>query len=84
MRYNAYMRGAGLGRVRVVAMATVKVDEALRRLERDGWFLVRTTGSHRHFRHATKPGTVTVPVHKLSATLPPGTWLSIQRQAGWR
>lgn len=41
-------------------MATVKVSEAIRRLEADGWALVRTTGSHRIFRHPTKPGTVTV------------------------
>jgi predicted RNA binding protein YcfA (HicA-like mRNA interferase family) len=64
-------------------MATVKVREAIRRLEADGWFLVRTTGSHRHYRHATKPATVTVP-GKPNDQLPEGTWNSIQRQAGWR
>ncbi|MGP9679119.1 type II toxin-antitoxin system HicA family toxin [Halomonas sp. AOP27-A1-41] len=29
--------------------------------EADGWELVRIKGSHHHFRHPTKPGTVTVP-----------------------
>ncbi len=29
-------------------------------LEEDGWRLVRQTGSHRQFRHPTKPGTVAV------------------------
>lgn len=64
-------------------MASVKVREAIRRLEADGWFLVRITGSHRHFRHLTKPGTVTIP-GKPNEQLTEGTWNSIQRQAGWR
>lgn len=64
-------------------MATVKVSEVLRRLERDGWTLVRTTGSHRIFRHTIKRGTVTVP-GKPRDQLAEGTWISIQKQAGWR
>ena len=40
---------------------TVKVKEIIKRLEQDGWVWIRTTGSHRHFRHPTKSGTVTVP-----------------------
>jgi predicted RNA binding protein YcfA (HicA-like mRNA interferase family) len=42
---------------------------------------VRTTGSHRHYRHPTKPGTVTVPGHP-SKDLPPGTLNSVLKQAG--
>jgi predicted RNA binding protein YcfA (HicA-like mRNA interferase family) len=38
----------------------VKVRAMIRLLERDGWRQVRQTGSHRHFRHPTKRGTVTV------------------------
>ncbi len=64
-------------------MATVKVGEALRRLSAEGWFLARTVGSHRVFRHPTKPGSVTVP-GKPSEQLTEGTWNSIQKQAGWR
>ncbi|MDP9370947.1 MAG: type II toxin-antitoxin system HicA family toxin [Chloroflexota bacterium] len=60
-----------------------KVREVIRRLEQEGWTLVRTTGSHRHFRHPQKPGTVTVP-GKPNEQLQEGTWRSIQRQAGWR
>ncbi|TNG94860.1 type II toxin-antitoxin system HicA family toxin [Pasteurellaceae bacterium USgator11] len=30
-------------------------------IEADGWFLVRTKGSHHHFHHPTKKGTVTIP-----------------------
>ncbi|PTQ70504.1 type II toxin-antitoxin system HicA family toxin [Pseudomonas sp. GV071] len=27
----------------------------------DGWYLVRVTGSHHHFKHPTKSGLVTIP-----------------------
>jgi|TARA_R110000751_G_scaffold7225_4_gene29878 predicted RNA binding protein YcfA (HicA-like mRNA interferase family) len=33
----------------------------IKELKKDGWELVRVNGSHHHFRHPTKPGTVTVP-----------------------
>ncbi len=58
-----------------------KVREAVRLLERDGWQLVRTRGSHRQYRHPHKPGTVTI-AGKPSNDLPPGTWASIMRQSG--
>ena len=64
-------------------MATIKVKEAIRRVEEAGWRLVATRGSHRHFKHPTIPGRVTIP-GKLSDNLTPGTWNNIQRQAGWR
>lgn len=60
-----------------------KVREVIERLERDGWYHVRTKGSHRQFRHPTKPGTVTV-AGKPSVVVPAGTWTAIERQAGWR
>ncbi len=58
-----------------------KVREAIRRVTEDGWFHVRTRGSHRHFRHPTKPGTVTI--HgRPGEDVRTGTWKSIMRQAG--
>jgi len=33
----------------------------IKRLKADGWFLVGVVGSHHHFKHASKPGKVTVP-----------------------
>jgi predicted RNA binding protein YcfA (HicA-like mRNA interferase family) len=59
----------------------VKVSEVLRRLERDGWRLVATRGSHRQFKHDDKAGRVTVP-GKPSDDLAPGTLNSILKQAG--
>lgn len=58
----------------------MKVSEALRMLNNDGWYLVATRGSHRQFKHLTKPGRVTVP-GKPSDDLAPGTLNSILKQA---
>ena len=52
----------------------------IRRLEAAGWHAVRTKGSHRHFKHPTLPGLVTVP-HPVR-DLPVGTLRSIERQSG--
>ena len=54
--------------------------EIIRRLEADGWFRVAQAGSHVQFKHAVKPGRVTVPHPKKD--LPAGTLRSIERQAG--
>jgi predicted RNA binding protein YcfA (HicA-like mRNA interferase family) len=59
----------------------LKVSEILRILEDDGWYLVTTRGSHRQFKHPTKPGRATV-AGKPSDTLHPRTERSILRQAG--
>jgi predicted RNA binding protein YcfA (HicA-like mRNA interferase family) len=59
----------------------MKVGEMLRQLQDDGWFLVATRGSHRQFKHAAKPGRVTV-AGKPSDDLAPGTQNSILKQAG--
>jgi predicted RNA binding protein YcfA (HicA-like mRNA interferase family) len=52
----------------------------IRRLESDGWMLIRVTGSHHHFKHAWKPGLVTVPHPKKD--LPVGTVKNILKGAG--
>ncbi len=59
----------------------MKVSEVLKLLHDDGWFLVVTRGSHRQFKHPTKPGRVTV-AGKPSDDIPPGTLSSIFKQAG--
>jgi predicted RNA binding protein YcfA (HicA-like mRNA interferase family) len=35
--------------------------EIIRLLEDDGWYEVRVTGSHHHFKHMEKSGIVTLP-----------------------
>jgi predicted RNA binding protein YcfA (HicA-like mRNA interferase family) len=59
----------------------MKVREVMQLLRNDGWVQVAQKGSHRQFKHPTKPGKVTVP-GKLSDDLPRGTYKSILRQAG--
>ena len=59
----------------------MKVKELIALLEADGWFLVRTKGSHRQYHHRTKAGTVTVS-GKSSVEVPIGTLNSALRQAG--
>ena len=51
------------------------------RLKSDGWDEIGVTGSHHHFKHASKAGKVTVPHPKKD--LPRGTIASIYKQAGW-
>ena len=58
----------------------MKVREVIARLQDDGWFLVATRGSHRQFKHAVKPGRVTV-AGSPSDGLAPGTLRSILKQA---
>ncbi len=59
----------------------MKVSEILRMLHEDGWFIAATKGSHRQFKHRSKPGRVTVP-GKPSDDLAPGTMNSILKQSG--
>ena len=58
-----------------------KVREAIRIVERDGWWLVRTHGSHRVFKHPEKPGIVVI-AGNLGVDMPQGTWNDILKQAG--
>lgn len=53
--------------------------QIIRRLERDGFELVKISGSHHKFRKDGK--TVTVPHPKKD--LPIGTVRAIYKQAGW-
>jgi len=59
----------------------MKIRDLIKLVERDGWQHIRTTGSHRHYRHPGKPGTVTIPGHP-SDDVAVGTKLSIFKQAG--
>ncbi|MCH8870528.1 MAG: type II toxin-antitoxin system HicA family toxin [Chloroflexi bacterium] len=58
----------------------MKIRDVLRLIEDDGWYLVRTRGSHRQFKHPSKSGRVTIagqPGHDIA----PGTLNSILKQA---
>jgi predicted RNA binding protein YcfA (HicA-like mRNA interferase family) len=58
----------------------MKVREVIKLIEADGWYLVVTKGSHKQYKHPTKPGRVTVAGHP-SHDLAQGTLSSILKQA---
>jgi predicted RNA binding protein YcfA (HicA-like mRNA interferase family) len=58
----------------------VQVKDVIKKLEQDGWYLAKTKGSHRQYKHSVKKGKVTV-AGKLSKDVPRGTLKSILQQA---
>lgn len=59
----------------------MKVRDLIKQIESDGWYLVRTRGSHRQYKHHVKTGLVTI-LGKPGDDLAPGTLNSILKQAG--
>lgn len=51
----------------------------IRRIENDGWYMIKQKGSHKQFKHPTKRGKVTVP-YNITKNIE----LSVLRQAGLR
>jgi predicted RNA binding protein YcfA (HicA-like mRNA interferase family) len=58
---------------------TLRTFRVIKQIEEDGWYLARTRGSHRQFKHPTKSGLVTV-AGKPSDDLAPGTLNSILKK----
>jgi predicted RNA binding protein YcfA (HicA-like mRNA interferase family) len=64
-------------------LRSLAAREIIAALEKDGFTLARTRGSHRLFRHPDGRR-VTVSAHRMSDTFPPGTLRSmIEVQAQW-
>lgn len=61
-------------------ICVMKSSSLIRMIEKDGWYIVRTKGSHHHIKHPQKKGLVTIPHPKKD--VPPGTVNSILKQAG--
>ena len=61
----------------------MKVRDIIKRLEKEGWYLSRQRGSHRQYKHAKKPGLVTI-AGQANEDLAPGTLNSIFKQAGMK
>ena len=59
----------------------MKVRDLVRMIESDGWYLVRTRGSHHQYKHPVKKGRVTVPGHP-GDDVHPATLKSVLVQAG--
>ena len=58
----------------------MKSSALIKLVQKDGWHIVRTKGSHHHFKHQKKKGLVTIPHPKKD--IPMGTVKSILKQAG--
>lgn len=41
----------------------MKFREIQKKLRKDGWYLVKVTGSHYQYKHPTKKGKVSIPFH---------------------
>ena len=61
--------------------ANIKPREIIRALEKGGFYIHETSGSHVHLKHPHKPGRVTVP-YPERFDLPKHIVKSIVRQAG--
>ena len=59
----------------------MKVRDAIKLVERDGWLMVNYEGSHRQYKHPKKKGRVTIAGHP-SMDLDRKTQNSILKQAG--
>ena len=62
-------------------LANLKPREVVRTLERAGFYIHETSGSHVHLKHPQRPGRITVPYHERF-DLPKHIVKSIIRQAG--
>lgn len=61
-------------------MAETTRAKVISRLEADAWTLVRNGSAHDIYKHALKPGVISVPRHR---TLSPGVARQIAKVAGW-
>ncbi len=59
----------------------MKIREVIKLIEDDGWYLARTKGDHRQYKHPVKKELVTIS-GKLSDDVSKGTLNSILKQAG--
>ncbi len=58
----------------------MKIRDIIKIIENDGWYIVRTKGSHRQYKHPSKVGRVTIAGH-AGDDMAPGTLNSILKQA---
>ena len=77
MCYNIYIKAR-----EAKSIKSYSSREVIRMLEDDGWYLVRTRGSHHQFHHRTKSGCVTV--KHPDKDIPRRTLDRIEEQSGLR
>ena len=62
-------------------MRNVKLKDIEKALEDNGWYIARTSGGHKVYKHPTKPGIVTITSSKKGDIT---SWLlrEIEKQSG--
>lgn len=61
----------------------MKVRDIIKKIEKDGWYLARTRGSHRQYKHVQKQGLITI-AGKPNDDIAPGTLNSILKQGEYK
>lgn len=59
----------------------MKVKKIIKMIEDGGWYLSRTKGSHRQYKHIQKKGLLTI-AGKFNSDVAVGTLINILKQAG--
>jgi predicted RNA binding protein YcfA (HicA-like mRNA interferase family) len=62
----------------------MKVKDIIKRLETEGWILIRQKGSHKQFKHPEKQLLITVPDHGQNKEPSIGVLKDIMKKAGWK
>jgi len=62
----------------------MKVKDIIKRLESDGWIMVRQKGSHKQFKHPGKPDLITLPDQGGNKEPSIGVLNDIFKKAGWK
>jgi predicted RNA binding protein YcfA (HicA-like mRNA interferase family) len=63
----------------------MKVRDIIKRLEREGWYLARQSGSHKIYKHNSKPDIrIVLPNHGNNQGPSVGVLNDIRTKAGWK
>ena len=80
INYLCDIIGAGSDKAKVAKLPQVRGDRLVKALQKRGWYIDRSRGSHTIMRNDDKPGTrIVVPIH--TSPVKPGTLSSILRKA---
>jgi len=61
----------------------MKVREIIKRLENEGWVLIRQKGSHKIFKKGGHPELIVLPDHGSNKEPSIGVLNDIKKKAGW-
>jgi predicted RNA binding protein YcfA (HicA-like mRNA interferase family) len=80
VNYFCDIIGARSDQVKVVKLPQVKGNRLVKALQKKGWYIDRTRGSHTIMRNDARPGTkIVVPIH--TSPIKPGTLSNILKKA---